>query len=203
MIVDFDDQGSDHVISDMCRSADARGWLDKLHYANLNFKVTLFAIPGEMTSEQLRWFEANKGWCELAFHGFYHTSNYECEKMTYEEFEEAMSEFDGFVGEGLFTKGFKAPGWQISDGVYNWLTDNGWWVADQAYNNHRRPDGIPAYVNQNGQFSSVIGGVWLDHEAWHGHTWNCVGNGIEETFEHVKQLVQEAESFQFVSEVFK
>ncbi len=195
MVFDFDDFGANHVISDMCQAHDCRKELDALHYANLNFKVTLFAIPGEMTPELLSWCDANKGWVELAVHGFYHTSNYECEKMTYDQFADHMDALSGFLV--YFTKGFKAPGWQISDGAYKWLLENGWWVADQAYNNNRRPDGLPAYINQNGQFYANDKPV----EAWHGHTWNCMGNGIEETFDHVKELVKDAESFQMVSEV--
>lgn len=199
MIFDFDDWGANHVISDMCQSHDCRAKLDELHYAREAFRVTLFAIPGEMTPELLKWCDANRNWVELAVHGFYHTSNYECEKLTYEEFDRLMEELGGVI-EPFFVKGFKAPGWQISDGAYKWLIDHKWWVADQSYNNDRRPVGLPAYVNNNGEFWSM-NGIVEKHEAWHGHTWNCVGNGIYETFDHVKSLVENAESFQFVSEV--
>lgn len=210
MTIDFDDQGADHVISDMCQSADARKYLDKLHYANPNFKATLFAIPAEMTLEQLNWFKANEQWVELAMHGFFHTSNYECEKMTYQEFDDLMHSSITHRVSQHFVKGFKAPGWQISDDCYRWLLDNDWWVADQGYNDDRRPSGLSAYVNHNGSFKSYKSGkgsdgsdvtIVDDVEAWHGHTWNCVGNGIEETFDHVKNLVENADNFQFVSEV--
>lgn len=201
MTIDFDDYGSNHIISDMCQAHDCRKELDMLHYANLNFKVTLFAIPGEMTPELLRWCDSNSGWVELAVHGFYHSSNYECEKMSYEEFDEHMQKLGPYLIDDYFVKGFKAPGWQISDGAYKWLNERGWWVADQSYNNSRRPH-MPAYVTQNGKFWAVSKlNKLTEVEAWHGHTWNCVGNGIEETYDHVEGLVKNAESFEFVSEV--
>lgn len=201
MVVDFDDFGANHIISDSCQAHDCRDKLDALHYANPNFKVTLFAIPGEMTPEILEWCRSNASWVELAVHGIFHTSNYECEKMTYEEFDQKMQAVS-MVTNGYFAKGFKAPGWQISDDIYKWLLDHGWWIADQAYNNDRRPTELPAYVNDNGQFFSYGKTDYMEPvEAWHGHTWNCVGNGIYETYEQVEGLVKAAEEFKFVSEV--
>ena len=199
MVADWDDFGANHIISDMCQAHDCRDKLDQLHYTNPNFKATLFTIPGEMTAELMKWCDANRGWIELAAHGFYHTSNYECSEMTYEEFDGFMDELGGVI-EPLFVKGFKAPGWQISDGAYQWLQDHDWWVADQSYNDERRPKELQAYVNHNGLFYSYKDRV-ESIPAWHGHTWDCVGNGIYETFEHVKNLVQNADSFEFVSEV--
>lgn len=197
MLIDFDDFGANTIISDQCQSHDCRAELDKLHYANMNFKATLFAIPAEMTYGLLEWCDLNRGWIELAVHGFFHSSNYEAANWTYEDMDKFMSKVEGNV----FVKGFKAPGWQISDDCYKWLLDNGWWVADQAYNNHRRPKDLPAYVNEDGNFYAVKNEEIIPVEAWHGHTWNCMGNGIEETFEQVKDLIEKAESFQFVSEV--
>lgn len=195
MVIDFDDFGCNRVISDQCQSHDCRDKLDALHYANPNFKVTLFAIPGEMTPELLHWCRSNSGWVELAVHGFYHSSNYECEKMTYEEFDAHMSELE-FINE-FFVRGFKAPGWQISDDIYRWLSDHGWWVADQEYNSMRKPIGLPAYVNNNNEF--FVEGDKVD--AWHGHTWDCCGNGIYETYEQLESLVKTTQEFKFVSEI--
>lgn len=198
MVIDLDDFGSNHVISDMCRSHDCRKQLDALHYANPNFKVTLFAIPGEMTWELLNWCRANESWIELGVHGIFHSSNYECEKMSYDKFDRNMTNFLVMYGNH-FARLFKAPGWQISDDIYRWLDEHDWMIADQGYNDSRRPVGLAAYINNNGRFTANGNEV----EAWHGHTWNCVGNGIEETFDHVKALVQNAQDFQFVSEVIK
>jgi hypothetical protein len=202
MIVwDADDFGVNHVISDMCQSHDCRDKLDEFHYVNPNFKATLFAIPSQMTYELLEWCKANSSWIELAVHGFTHSSNFECEKMSYEDFNILMEKYEDMF-EGFFVKGFKAPGWQISDGIYQWLADNDWWVADQSYNNNRRPD-MSAYVNNNGNFS-----VWNRNDSvlkevngLHYHTWDCVGNGVYELSDQIKQDIQSEEEFKFISEV--
>ncbi len=203
MVFDFDDFGANHVISDMCQAHDCRDALDKLHHANPAFKVTLFAIPGEMTPELARWCRANSGWVELAVHGFYHTTNYEVDNVDYDEFGMYMGDFEDVFAEAGFVKGFKAPGWQISDGAYKWLLDNGWWVADQGYNDKRRPKALAAYVNNNGGFTAEPAGgdKGFVVDAWHGHVWDCVGNGIYETYDHVESLVNNAKEFKFVSEV--
>lgn len=196
MVFDWDDFGVNHVISDMCQSHDCRDKLDELHYLNPNFKATLFAIPAEITYELAEWCSANKGWIELAIHGFKHTSNYECVDWTKEECLKAIDDTEEMF-PSLFVKGFKAPGWQISDACYEALLERGFWISDQGYNDHRRPLELKAYVNYDGVFRAGEKTI----PAWHGHTWNCSGNGIEETIDKVKDLVKNAESFEFISEV--
>lgn len=199
MIFDSDDFGCNHIISDVCQSHDCRDVLDKLHYANPLFKATLFTIPGEVTYELLGWCKANESWIQLAWHGFYHRTNYECAEMSYEEFDANMKKFKVF--EDYFVKGFKAPGWQISDDIYKWLVDNKFWVADQSYNNDRRPKELPAYVNNNGRFNVHLNGIISDDiPAYHSHTWDTVGNGIYERFEDIKSVISNIGSFKFISE---
>lgn len=200
IVFDADDYGGNHIISDMCQSHDCRDKLDEFHYANNNFKATLFAIPAEMTYELLEWCKANREWIELAVHGIFHSSNYECSEMTYEEFDAKIEPLLGII-EDYFVKGFKAPGWQISDGIYDWLQQHGWWVADQAYNDQRRPIELLAYVNNNGNFSSYIGEKTIQVKGHHYHTWDCVGNGIYELSDQIKQDIQGESEFKFVSEI--
>lgn len=202
IVFDSDDFGANHVISDMCQSHDCRDILDKLHYANNNFKATLFTIPREMTMELAEWCRANSSWIQLAVHGFGHSSNYECEKMTYEEFDANMKSLQPML-DTYFVKGFKAPGWQISDAAFEWLHDNGWWVADQGYNDNRRPKGLPAYVNYNNTFHR-IGPDGVDRGSVNGihtHTWNCVGNGVYELYDQLVEQIKGETEFKFVSEV--
>lgn len=208
MIFEADDFGCDHVISDMCQSHDCRDVLLELKKINPAFKATLFAIPGEMTFELLNWCRSNKDWIELAVHGIYHGSNYECEKLSYHEFGSFMKMFEDRGILDYFVKGFRAPGWQIGKSVYWWLENNGYWVADQGYNDTRRPMNMSAYINNNGQFRRhIVVGEDTPVEAYHGHCWNVgsVGstpNGIYEDFDTVEKLVREAKDFQFVSELF-
>ena len=184
MVFDSDDFGCNHVISDQCQSHDCRDVLEELHAIQPNFKATLFTIPGEMTPELYRW-AAAKGWVQLAWHGFYHESNYECAQMSYEEFDERMRSFslNGFS----YVRGFKAPGWQISDGVYQWLVERDWWIADQEYNDPRRPVGLKVYkVGEN---------------SLHTHTWDCVGNGVYELRDKLIEAVKTNDNWRFISEV--
>lgn len=192
IVFDADDMGCNHIISDMCQSHDCRDQLDKFHMANPNFKATLFAIPTEITMELAEWCVANRSWIELAIHGYRHFSNYECEKMSYEEFDNLMTRVFEIWGtyswtDNLFVKGFKAPGWQISDDIYRWLKDHGWWVADQAYNNDRRPKDLPVYI--------------IGDNSMHHHTWNCVGNGVYEQEEYILDRIKGETDFRFVSEM--
>jgi hypothetical protein len=185
IVFDSDDFGANHIISDMCQAHDCRDVLDALHNANLKFKATLFTIPGEMTPEMYNWCAANSSWIELAWHGFFHTSNYECEKMTYEEFDYYINGFSsvGFSYQNIF----KAPGWQISPAIYEWLHDHDWIVADQPFNAEKRPKGLKVYeVGEN---------------SIHTHTWNCVGNGVYELFDELMAKVKAEKEFKFVSEV--
>lgn len=185
MIWDSDDFGSNHVISDMCQTHDCRDVLIQLKKSNPDFKATLFAVPGEMTTELLKWSALEGEWIELAVHGFYHTSNYECEKMGLGEFGAYMQEFKPMLDE-YFVKGFKAPGWQISDDCYGWLKGHGYWVADQSDNDNRRPD-MPVYI--------------VGDNSYHTHTWNCVGNGVYELLDDMLDKIPKTEEFFFVSEV--
>lgn len=187
MIFDSDDFGANHIISDMCQSHDCRDVLIPLHEANPNFKATLFAVPHEMTLELMTWVRLNAEWVQLAWHGFRHTSNYECEKLSYAEFSLEMDIVKKLFPLSIeFVKGFKAPGWQISGDIYEWLIHNGWWVADQHYNDERRPKELPVYhVGEN----SV-----------HTHTWNCVGNGVYELFDDLLEKVKTNKEWRFVSE---
>lgn len=186
IVFDADDFGCDHIISDMCQSHDCRDVLLKFKEANPAFKATLFAIPGEMTLELARWAERNSDWIRLAVHGFLHNSNYECETITEEHFGDKMAEFHSMIGP-FFVQGFKAPGWQISSDAYRWLYDNGWWVADQEYNDMRRPIGLKTYkVGEN---------------SMHHHTWNCVGNGVYEQYDYIMDRIKDETDFKFVSEV--
>lgn len=204
MLVDMDDFGCSHIISNETQSHDCRDALDKLHYANPAFKVTLFTIPGELTKELADWCKANENWVQLGLHGFYHRDNWECSKMSYEEFDNLVNDFQPMI-DTYFVKGFKAPGWQISDDIYKWLDDHGWWVADQSYNNMRRfklAPSLKTYVNNGGNFVAWDGIKDTDvPKAWHGHTWDCVGNGIYETYDQLESKVKAASEFKFIGEV--
>lgn len=213
MVFDSDDFGCSHQISPQCMSYDCRDMLFSFKATNPKFKATLFAIPGEMTAELTAWCQLNQDWIELAVHGLFHQTNYECAEMSYDDFDFFMGEFKDMF-DTCFVKGFKAPGWQISDGIYKWLKGHNYWVADQGYNDKRRPLDLSAYINNDGKFSAhkiiSIGKEGKDVikfeksgtlDAIHTHTWNCVGNGVYELQDEINKKIKDVKEFKFISEV--
>ena len=128
------------ILCDADDFAESNSGLDilrRIKGKNKDFKISLFTIPGLCSHEWIA--EINKlDWIEMIPHGLVHTTPRECEKWTYDE---SMTYLDVIEPLGL-EKGFKAPGWQISDGMYKALLERGYWVADQHYNDKRRPKGL-------------------------------------------------------------
>lgn len=177
MICDFDDFSEHNHRLDL---------LAALHDANPAFRCTLFAIPALGTD--LFW-DSVPDWCELAVHGWEHPHPREAEHWTYEQANWVLDR-----KPPRFADGFKAPGWQVSDGTYMALQERGWWIADHWDNDPRRPEGIWAHV------ISRAAGAGVDPDHWHGHIGDVCGNGIAETFNAVLSRVQEAQGFSWVSE---
>jgi hypothetical protein len=177
VIVDFDD---------FCEQDNQLSLLRTLRSVNPLFRCTLFAIPALGSNE---FWESVPDWCEIAVHGWAHPDPYEAAEWSYEEaMDNLLSVHHRFVD------GFKAPGWQISDGTYTAIMDTEWWVADHWDNDDRRPEGIRAHV------ITPAAGAGMDPHHWHGHIGNVCGNGIQETFPDLLRRVREATSFELVSE---
>lgn len=175
MIFDTDDlHGGNHRLD----------LLWQLKEANPAFKMTAFAVPAFCPPEFL---DSLPDWIEVAVHGWDHggpdcSNAYEAAHWTYEQALDVL-----LAVPGRFVDGFKAPGWQISDETYLALEELGWWVADQHYNDHRRPFSMRVHCEGDG-----------DHI--HTHVQDVCGNGLEECFPMWLSKVERAESFQFVSE---
>ena len=172
MVFDWDDH---------CPDNDAMPYMLRLKELNPAFKATLFAIPALGDDE---FWNSHPDWIELAMHGWAHPDPYEAAGWTYEQAIDVM-----LCKPERFVRGFKAPGWQISDATYRAIVDLGWWVADQHLEDSRRPAELPVYFYEDGN--------------WHGHVQNVCGNGLEETWEHVCGLVAACEDFRFASEAVK
>lgn len=177
MIFDWDDHHPGN---------DAMPWLEQLKAIRPDFKCTLFAIPGLGLPD---FWEAHPDWVELAVHGWFHPDAYECSEWTADRMQTVI-----YARPNRFVRGFKAPGWQISDGCYEALNANGWWLADQPYNDHRRPEGLRVHLLSPAASSGE------DPNHWHGHVQDVCGNGFQETWGRLVEAVKAAPSFEFVSE---
>lgn len=154
--------------------------LHKLKEINPGFRCTVFAVPGLGSDE---FWNMTPDWIELAVHGWLHPDPYECATWNAPRMRRLMDEP---VVMRYFVRGFKAPGWQISDDCYRVLEERGWWVADQHLEDHRRPPGLRTYLYEDG--------------GWHGHIQNVCGNGLQETWGELCGRVRNAGSFEFASE---
>lgn len=117
--------------------------LEELRRQVPRLRVTLFAIPGRCPPSWVRRMLQRADWIDIVPHGWMHATNRECERWTAEQCATALHDAES---RGFTTRGFKAPGWQISDGCYAELLRRGYWVADQPYNATRRPAALPAYL---------------------------------------------------------
>ena len=178
MIVDFDDY---------CEGNDRLDLLERLHDANLDFRCTLFAIPGRGSDE---FWASTPDWCELAVHGWIHDTSRECAWWTRSQIEMVL-QYPAV--QDYFTAGWKSPGWQSSPDVYGALAERGWWIAEHWENEAKLPAGLRRHVIQPTYRET------LHH--WHGHIGDSCGNGIAETFDELLERVEQAESFELVSEV--
>ena len=124
-------------------SEENQGWdyLAKIKEEVPNFKISMFTILGQCSDE---WVEEMKeyDWIDMIPHGWMHETPLKCQKWTYERSKQYLGSIEHL---GL-TRGFKAPGWQISDGMYKALLEEEYWVADQPYNNDRRPKDLKVYI---------------------------------------------------------
>lgn len=128
-------------LDDFCEDNNGLDMLFRLRAAVPGFKVNLFTIPGRCTQSFLT--EVRKlEWIDMIPHGFNHPTSRECENWTYQR---ALEYLDYLEPLGL-TRGFKAPGWVVNENLYEALLTRGYWIADQAYNDYRRPDGLRAYI---------------------------------------------------------
>lgn len=179
MIFDFDDfHESNHQ-------------LERLHALkdiNPAFRCTVFAVPGLGSND---FWASVPAWIELAVHGWYHNSVYECLHWTEERMRQVMAHP---IVRRWFVRGFKAPGWQISEGCYQALLKTGWWVADHHENDGRRPLGILSHR------LSTTASFGRDDNHWHGHIQNVCGNGMQETWDVLCARVEAAQAFETVGE---
>lgn len=169
---------------DFCQKNHQLDILFEIKDSNPDFKITLFSIIGLNDWSFLEYIQNNYDWIDICPHGLYHPSPRECQFWTYEQTMNYLS----MLEDKPFTKIFKAPGWQISDGTYQALMEKGYAVADQSYNDERRPKELKAYILDS-------------HNKMHYHIGHWGGrneNAIEYFKDELKQLKGK---FKFIKEV--
>lgn len=211
LIVDADDYCED------ARSMESLRILDELRAQIPTFCATLFTIPGRCSVAFIEWVKETRTWLDLVPHGWHHNSNYECLIWTMHQCSEALKESRN---RGLTTRGFKAPGWQISDACYEALVREGYWCADQGCNDHRRPQGLKAYVidSDNKAAMRVLGPMGLFNfplpvdpnstkmaaDAMHFHIGHLGGrneNALELQYDSIIEAARKDSDFRFINEV--
>lgn len=170
-------------LDDFCQVNHDLDLLMHIKRKNPEFRATLFTIPGRSSMEFIDDVRKNcAGWLELVPHGWNHPTPRECQHWTYAQ---CVTYLDAIEPMGL-VRGFKAPGWQISDPMYDALLRRGYWVADQEYNNSRRPKALKTYL--------------LRPESIHGHIGHMGGHNAN-AMEYILPQLLAARDCRFVSEV--
>lgn len=171
-------------LDDFCEDNNSLDLLFQLKAQVPKFKVNLFTVPGRCSTMFLD--EVRKlDWVDLIPHGYRHTTSRECQDWSYEGSREYL-EYVLFLG---YTKGFKAPGWQISNGMYEALVEFDFWVADQAYNNSRRPPILKTYIlDQPWKIHGHIGHMGGHNDNELSCIWDSV-IGLRDEFKFIKEIL--------------
>lgn len=191
---------------DFCEQNQRLDVLLRLKRQIPTFKITLFSIPFHCSPEFIREIQTFD-WIDMVQHGWAHDSNYECLSWTKAECREALRLARK---RGFTTRGFKAPGWQISEGCYEALAEEGYWVADQDYNSKRRRHlDLACYVIEGSQplYQCFNGATEIKHGcAIHGHIGHWGGHNAN-TLELIEADILEAArsdtDFRFIREVIE
>lgn len=173
-------------LDDFCEENNQLNYLEALKTEIPQIKINLFTIPGRCSYNFLKW-AWNQDWFDLIPHGFWHNTSRECENWTYQYSLEYLVQMEDMG----FTRGFKAPGWQISDGMYRALKNQNWWVADQIYNRERRPLGLRVYeLDSPNKIHGHIGHMGSHNPNEVGIIYNQI---VEQThnkeFKFIKEIV--------------
>ena len=171
--------------------------LDRLHDLT-GCKVTLFTIlrPAnpehypcstyhgwptlEQTASYLHYLKQTRDWVEFAVHGYAHTP-LECRDWDKNIANMILDMADDM---GCFVKGFKAPYWETSHGLYDALRERGWWIADHDRNDIWRPRDLRVYK--------------VGPESVHGHVQDIGSNGLREAWNTYAAMNG---PFKFISEI--
>ena len=150
-IVDWDDFYDDYT----------RNGLNYLYWIKAKypaFKTTLFTVPGRLSKEFIELIKP-LDWIQYAVHGWVHETNFEVRDWDEYQCNLYLTKAEEM---GIFVKGFKAPGWEISDTMRKVLQERGYWLAEHHKNHDHNEKDFPDLK------------VYCSCHPWfvHGHTWD-------------------------------
>lgn len=186
VIVDFDDFEDKYD----------RNALSELFYVKAKypeFKVTLFSIPGKISHHMVD-LMLDIDWIQHAVHGWKHETNYEVND--WDEYQCNMY-LDKAEALGFFVKGFKAPGWEMTDTMREVLDKRGYWLAEHHKNHEHVEKSFPDLK------------MYCTCHEWcmHGHTWNMptkdpkYRNGIRQFIEEHGLPFDKDTKFHFIDDI--
>jgi len=174
-------------VDDFCDQWPCLDELFKLKVKYPNFKATIFAIPFRTSPGLLKELKS-LDFVEIAIHGFFHLNNL-TQILGLSE-SDIRTTFRYIELPGMFTNGFKSPGWWLNDNIIRACNDAGLWVA------MRRDDWKWKDKCENGYY---IAGERYAY--WHGHTHDVCNNWIRPLLPKLIEKWPTEQKFLFVSEV--
>jgi len=141
-------------------------------------RVNLFTILGKCSPDWIKEIK-NIPWIDMIPHGWLHDGP-ECEFWTKQEALECLDKIEPLE----LTKGFKAPGYRISNATYDALLERNYWVGDIIRHQERWPHGLRVYLNNNPRRIQGHMGALVD--------------GLEERFDYYASLTGD---FLFIKDI--
>ena len=186
VIVDFDDFYDDY-------NRNALNYLFWIKAKYPKFKCTLFAIPGKMSREFINLIKP-LDWLQFAIHGWQHETNFEVRDWSNYQCNLYL---DKAMEMDIFVKGFKAPGWEMTDIMRSVLEERGFWLAEHHKNHELTAKNFPHLKM-----------YCVCHEwCMHGHCWEMptedplYRNGIRQFIEEHGLPFDQNTNFHWISEI--
>ena len=189
LIISFDD------IRESCDRWEA---FEKLFQEFPEIKVTFFVITEKSESEFFKKIKTKN--TELVFHSFEHSGHWL--DWTVEKAKEWLLKYQNFG----FEKGFKAPGWRLTDNIRIACKELGFWLCSsptipvntKQYWYTYPQEGFREYDNYVEFYDHV------EHQHYDGKQWIKDENVFFENLEKLKQYCRQNKiDFKFITEVLK
>jgi len=172
-------------VDDFCDEWNCAEELMRLKMIFPDFKVTLFTIPKKTTVGMIRAIRDAFDWIEFAVHGILHEPNDEMLRIGSKD----LASFLKSIDYSVYVKGFKPPGWYLTDGVIEACNEAGLWIALHTDQRENGPLCRHGYYVCGERFGF-----------WHGHSHDVCGNWVAKKIDEIADRWPRDQKFMFVSE---